>query len=507
MSSSGQEAAATGPAPGIKPPNPLTLGSNPTENWKLFKQRYKTYALLAQLDKQTQAYQTAMFTHCLSDEALKVYNGFHFGTDTPTVTQIMTKFDEFAVGQVNVTYERFMFNQRKQEEGETFENFYSAIRNLSKTCDFCENCIDSMIRDKLVLGLRDSNTQTELLKIRDLNLTKCVDTCRAAENAMLQGKAMSSQDNSEEVHKLKTELRADNMIRECKFCGTRHRLRKDECPAYGKTCFRCSGKNHFGRKCTTPNRAAKREVNQLDSIQEDSSKDEEGWINSVDQHGKDVKCTMIVQGQEVTFQIDTGASVNMIPAQYARKIEPTNKIMKMWNNTKMKPVGKTTQNLKNQKNNKEYKVDFIVFEDNFTPLLGLQTSREMELVDIRNENFIQVAQLQPLPTHDYHGVFDGTLGKLPGLQHLEVDPLVKPVIMPDRRTPVAIRPQLKCALDKMVKGGVITPVTKPTPWVSQIVVTKKKQGGLRICIDPPELNKALRRERYTMLYWKTSSMT
>ena len=80
--------------------------------------------------------------------------------------------------------------------------------------------------------------------------------------------------------------------------------------------------------------------------------------------------------------------------------------------------------------------------------------------------------------------FDGTLGEFQGLQHLEVDPQAKPVIMPDRRTPIAIRPQLKEELEKMVKEGVIAPVTEPTPWVSQIVVNKKKQGGLRICIDP-----------------------
>ena len=491
--------ANVGPVQGIKPPNPFVIGSNPTENWKLFKQRYKTYALLAQLDKQSQEYQTAMFTHCLSDEALKVYNSFHFEDENPTVTQIMEKFDEFAVGEVNVTYERFMFNQRKQEEGETFEQFYSAARNLSKTCDFCENCRDSMIRDKIVLGIRNCNTQTELLKTRDLNLTKCIDTCRAAENAMLQGKAMNFQDSPEEVHKLKTESRPDTMLKECKFCGTRHRLKKEECPAYGKTCFRCSGRNHFGRKCTTGNKDMKREVNQVEPVQENSPKDKEDWINSIDQHSKDVKCTMIVQGQEVTFQIDTGSSVNMIPAKYARDVEPTDKIMKMWNNAKMKPVGKTTQNITNPKNKKVYKVDFIVFEDNFTPLLGLQISEEMGLINIQKENFVQVAQLHPLPTTDeYQDVFDGTLGKLPGLQHLEVDPLAKPVIMPDRRTPIAIRPQLKNELDKMVKGGVIAPVTEPTPWVSQIVVTKKKQGGLRMCIDPPELNKALKRERYTM---------
>ena len=116
----------------------------------------------------------------------------------------------------------------------------------------------------------------------------------------------------------------------------------------------------------------------------------------------------------------------------------------------------------------------------------------MGLVDIRKENFVQVTQLHPLPVHDEdQDVFDGTLGKFPGLQHLEVDPQGKPV-MQDRCTPTAIRPQLKEELDKTVKEGVIAPVTEPTPWVSQIVAAKRKQGGLRICIDPPELNKALR---------------
>ena len=169
--------------------------------------------MLAQLEKQSDEYQTAIFTHCLSEEALKIYNGFHFENENPTVTQIMAKFNKLAVGQVNVTYECFVFNQRKQE-GKTFENFCSAIRNLSKTCDFCDNCRDSMTRDKIVLGIQDCNTQTELLKVRDLNLTKCVDTYRAAENANLQGKAINSQDNPEEVHKLKTEPHTNTMLKE-----------------------------------------------------------------------------------------------------------------------------------------------------------------------------------------------------------------------------------------------------------------------------------------------------
>ena len=36
----------------------------------------------------------------------------------------------------------------------------------------------------------------------------------------------------------------------------------------------------------------------------------------------------------------------------------------------------------------------------------------------------------------------------------------------------------------------------PTDWVSNVVIATKPSGDLRICIDPKELNKALKRERY-----------
>ena len=44
----------------------------------------------------------------------------------------------------------------------------------------------------------------------------------------------------------------------------------------------------------------------------------------------------------------------------------------------------------------------------------------------------------------------------------------------------------------------ITPVEKPTKWVSQMVVVHKTNNKLRICIDPQPLNTALQREHYTL---------
>ena len=46
--------------------------------------------------------------------------------------------------------------------------------------------------------------------------------------------------------------------------------------------------------------------------------------------------------------------------------------------------------------------------------------------------------------------------------------------------------------------NVIAQVEEPTDWVSNIVVARKKNGDLRICIDPHALNKALKRGIYQL---------
>ena len=70
--------------------------------------------------------------------------------------------------------------------------------------------------------------------------------------------------------------------------------------------------------------------------------------------------------------------------------------------------------------------------------------------------------------------------------------------MPNRRIPVAVRLELKEELNRLTRLGVIESVKKLTPWVSQLVLTRKKNEALRICLDPHELNKALMREHYIM---------
>ena len=94
----------------------------------------------------------------------------------------------------------------------------------------------------------------------------------------------------------------------------------------------------------------------------------------------------------------------------------------------------------------------------------------------------------------YPTVFKG-LGTL-GRYHITLQDNFTPVINPPRRVPHALKGRLQQALEKNVKLGVLKKVDQPTDWVSNLVIVEKKNGSLRLCLDPKDLNKAIKREHY-----------
>ena len=57
-------------------------------------------------------------------------------------------------------------------------------------------------------------------------------------------------------------------------------------------------------------------------------------------------------------------------------------------------------------------------------------------------------------------------------------------------------------LNNMVELGILIPVSEPTDWVNSIVLsqTTNDRQKIRVCLDPRDLNKAIKREHY---YTKT----
>ena len=96
----------------------------------------------------------------------------------------------------------------------------------------------------------------------------------------------------------------------------------------------------------------------------------------------------------------------------------------------------------------------------------------------------------------FRRVFADGVSALTDEYHMVLDESVRPVQQPPRRVPVAIRERLRETLEE--KREIIARVTTPTPWISSMVVVPKKNGKLRICSDPMDLNRALHRENYPL---------
>lgn len=98
---------------------------------------------------------------------------------------------------------------------------------------------------------------------------------------------------------------------------------------------------------------------------------------------------------------------------------------------------------------------------------------------------------------EFEGLFSG-LGCMPGYHHIQVDPSVKSVVHAPRKVPVALKESIIEELHRMEDLNVIERQTEPTDWVSSMV-TVVKTDKIRICIDPQDLNKAIKREHYPLL--------
>ena len=92
-------------------------------------------------------------------------------------------------------------------------------------------------------------------------------------------------------------------------------------------------------------------------------------------------------------------------------------------------------------------------------------------------------------------VFNG-LGLVSGEYHIELRDDAKPTIHPPRKIPLSLTPKLKETLERLTTMGVVTKVDKATDWVNSLVIVEKKDGSLRLCLDPRDLNKSIKREHY-----------
>ena len=152
---------------------------------------------------------------------------------------VLAKLTEHFEPKRNI-YERYVFNTVSQDQDESFDQFLNRLRELAATCNF-GTLEEEMIRDRIVIGIRDNRTRERLLREPDLKLERAIDTCRTNELGTKQRQKM---EKSEIVNYTRAKQRPSNS---CQYCRGVHA--RGNCPAYGKMCTACKKKNHLANVC------------------------------------------------------------------------------------------------------------------------------------------------------------------------------------------------------------------------------------------------------------------
>ena len=134
--------------------------------------------LASGLDAKDDEAQVNTLVYSMGDDADDILRSFQLSADDCKKYDIVkSKFDRYFVKDRNVIYECAKFNQRRQEEGEPF---VTALYGLSEHCGYGE-LHDEMIRDRIVVGIRDSALAIKLQLDSTLTLSKAVAAVRQAE--------------------------------------------------------------------------------------------------------------------------------------------------------------------------------------------------------------------------------------------------------------------------------------------------------------------------------------
>ena len=81
---------------------------------------------------------------------------------------------------------------------------------------------------------------------------------------------------------------------------------------------------------------------------------------------------MTVEDKKVNFQVDCGASVNILPPKFTtgQDVKPTDKKLRMWNEAEVKPIGTSAVIIQNPKTKKRFGVKFVIVVKISYHLLG-----------------------------------------------------------------------------------------------------------------------------------------
>ena len=245
-----------------------------------------------------------------------------------------------------------MFNSRHQKGDEPFDTYLTTLKSLVRECEFGD-IENSLLRDRIVCGIKDTKTRERLLQEEKLTLEKCVNICQISEISCTRAKTLQLQAEPEqtpEVNRVTTTKTKPRMGRkevsnnqetgtksECDFCTYVHF--PNRCPAKHEKCNSCHKVGHFSKSklCKAQRKPRPKAVREIYENSDDDETDAQYSVAGVNlqeptkhledlmidyisgQESEDWIETCYIGNSKVDFKLDSGSQADILPERCLQK--------------------------------------------------------------------------------------------------------------------------------------------------------------------------------------------
>ena len=232
--------------------------------------------MAAGLDEKDDKVQVSTLVYAMGGNANDILKSFHLAERDTVYATVKRRFETHFVGRSNVIFERARFNRRVQGDNEPVVEFIESIYELAETCQFGP-LKEELIRDRIVVGIRNAALSQKLMQDEKLTLKKAVKEAKSSALVKQHHKMLTadggeissvrskkkkppknknkpwekpSNSNSERSKNGRNAKHPSNC---CYRCGKSPPHKREECPESEATCLKCKKIGHYASKCRTTN--------------------------------------------------------------------------------------------------------------------------------------------------------------------------------------------------------------------------------------------------------------
>lgn len=410
----------------------------------------------------------------------------------------------------STTIERAEFRRRNQLPNEKIQDYVLQLKLLAIKCNFKDT--EDQIKEKFIDGVTSKMIKYELMKNADnKSLENCVEIARSIEAAL-----MCNNEHSPEVtdifynknkHNQGTKFKKNCKPKEqqCFCCGKNNHFRA-QCSLRKKYCSECGQQGHIFKMC----RKQQKQTNVLETKSSEDEREDNEAIDSVKNLYEEYETysfnsvsripphfiKLNVNNKDILFQLDTGSDVTVISLNDKNNffknysLQACKILFKNFDQSVTQPLGLLC-NIPVKFNQESKHLNVFVVQNNCPRVLGRDWLKELKLwpPKINNDLYFGINQVQSISDaqqivkSQFAEVFSPGWGNFKGEEIvLKLNPDSKPICLPVRRVPFALREKVNNEIKRLIDNGRIEPVQQ-SEWGTPVVPILKSDGSVRLCGD------------------------